>query len=103
MQQAELRVGGGAALVRALILVLLAGVPGVWPGEAHGQSAELRAAECAVDCTARGYEGEYCARVCEVADFSRRPPVPPVDWRCAEACRDNGGGLRDCVQRCPMR
>ncbi|MBM5812443.1 MAG: hypothetical protein FJ191_10840 [Gammaproteobacteria bacterium] len=88
MQRTVRSVRGGAVLVRVLILLVLAEVPGVWAGVAHGRSAEATDPVCAADCTARSYEGEYRARVCEAPDFSRRTLVPPVDWRCTEACRD---------------
>jgi hypothetical protein len=102
MQQSVWCAGFGATLVRALILVVLAGAAGVGPGVAWGQSAEPADPVCAADCTARGYEGEHCARVCELPDASG-PPLPATDLRCARACRDRGGSAGDCVQRCPMR
>ena len=102
MQQSVGRAGFGATLVRALILVVLAGAPGLWAGAAWGQSAEPADLVCAANCTARGYEGEHCARVCELPDASG-PPLPATDLRCARSCRDRGGSAGDCVQRCPMR
>ena len=73
MQQSVWRAGFGATLVRVLIMVALAGAPGVGPGVAWGQSAEPADPVCAADCAARGYEGEHCARVCELPDASGAP------------------------------
>jgi len=90
-------------LARAMVVIVLTGASGAGAGLAWGQSTEEQADKvCAADCTARGYEAEYCARVCEQPDASR-PPLPATDLRCARACRDRGGDSRDCLQRCPMR
>jgi hypothetical protein len=67
---------------------------------AYAQSGERIDETCASDCTARGYDSEYCGTVCDVSDVVRAPPGPLIDLRCVSNCRNNGGNARDCKQSC---
>lgn len=67
---------------------------------AYAQSGERIDEACASDCAARGYDGEYCGKVCDVSDVVRAPPGPLIDLRCVSSCRNNGGNARDCKQSC---
>lgn len=103
MKRLALRSCSIAPLARVVFVISFAVALGGVLGAAYGQSAETVDQACAADCTARGYEGEYCGRVCDLSDVSRAPRSPPIDLRCTEICRERGGSLSDCLQSCPMR
>ena len=55
---------------------------------------------CATDCAARGYDSEFCGRVCVTPEAGEIPADTAIDWVCMTSCRDRGGKLRDCLPRC---
>jgi hypothetical protein len=67
---------------------------------ALAQTLEDEARYCLADCTARGYEGEYCGAVCDYSDVVRAPPEGLIDGRCVSTCSEAGGRLRDCRAYC---
>jgi hypothetical protein len=60
-------------------------------------------ASCASECSAKGYEAEFCTRVCRV------PPAPQgradevTDWACMATCGQRGGKYRECKPSCRVR
>lgn len=58
---------------------------------------------CAADCAARGYDAEYCGRVCWVPAPGQTPPGEYTDWVCMTECRNRGGKYSECKPRCRRR
>lgn len=86
------------------IRLLLAGLLGAAVGVAVAQNMPGHIdAACANDCGARGYDSEYCGKVCDLSDVERTPPDALIDFRCVSKCRDSGGNLSDCKRRCVVR
>jgi len=76
-----------------MVLAAALAVTAVYAGESEAR-------QCAVDCTARGYDAAECIRVCDDSDVVRAPADGLIDFRCVTACRDDGGTARDCRLRC---
>jgi hypothetical protein len=58
---------------------------------------------CASNCTAHGYDEEFCGQVCWIPDPEMVAKGEGIDWKCTTACRDRGGKLSDCLPRCQRR
>jgi hypothetical protein len=58
---------------------------------------------CAAACNARGYDADYCGRVCWIPDRPRTPPDEVTDWTCMTACAERGGKYAECKPRCRVR
>jgi len=58
---------------------------------------------CASNCTAHGYDEEFCSQVCWIPDPEMAAKAVPVDWICMTECLDRGGKLTDCKLRCRRR
>lgn len=85
--------------------ILLAAAIGTCAGLAVAQvtgAGQLDPA-CNADCTARGYDSEFCTRVCTAPEAGIVPADVEVDWICLRGCRDRGGRLRDCISACQRR
>lgn len=58
---------------------------------------------CAAECAERGYDAEFCGRVCWIPTPSQVAPGEFTDWVCMTDCRNRGGKFSDCKQRCRRR
>ena len=94
-----------AAPAKRLIPFAIAAVLGATMGLALAQdrrTGQLDVA-CASNCTAHGYEPEFCDRVCWLPDPAIAAKAEPIDWICMTDCLERGGKLEDCRLRCKRR
>lgn len=100
-------VSGTPSAVRAqrLIPYAIAALLGATMGLALAQdrrAGQLDVA-CASNCTAHGYESEFCGRVCWLPDPAIAAKAEPIDWICMTDCLERGGKVEDCRLRCKRR
>jgi hypothetical protein len=91
--------------VRTLRAMLIATCLGAIAGAALAQVGPPGTLDsaCLSACAARGYEAEFCNRVCVVPQPSEIPADVAIDWECVTSCRNRGGTLGDCLPRCQRR
>lgn len=58
---------------------------------------------CASNCTAHGYDAEFCNQVCWIPDPATAAKGENLDWKCMTACRERGGGAEECMSSCRRR
>jgi hypothetical protein len=93
------------ARARRLIPFAIAALLGATIGLALAQdrrAGQLDVA-CASNCTAHGYEPEFCGRVCWLPDPAIAAKAEPLDWICMTDCLERGGKVEDCRLRCKRR
>ena len=94
-----------AVRARRLIPFVMAALLGATMGLALAQdrrAGQLDVA-CATNCTAHGYEPEFCGRVCWLPDPAIAARAEPVEWICMTDCLERGGKFEDCRLRCKRR
>lgn len=94
-----------AIRIATIVPFVIAAIVGVGIGLALAQdrrAGQLDVA-CATNCTAHGYDPEFCGKVCWLPDPDVAAKAVPVDWVCMTDCLDRGGAFADCKLRCQRR
>lgn len=88
--------------IRIVVSALFGALLGTFLGLASAQdtAAGWLDPECARQCSANGYDAEFCGQVCWVPDPAKSAEADNLDWKCMTACGDRGGRARACMASC---
>lgn len=93
-----------SSLIRFGFSTICGALLGAYLGFAFAQEpAGTLDTQCVGQCTADGYEAEFCGRVCWIPDPEIAARAYPVDYPCFSSCRDRGGKVQDCRSACRKR